>query len=183
MAVDVLAAEDVWDLDRKNSQFCLPWATLLLLCLYCATDVSTSLKLHVIFFTGSFPEPYLVALIRDGTIQAIDLATLHTTVVLSDLKDVYWYSNLAVDYVEKKLYFNHRRRIARANFDGTNMEIIPSQERIRTFALDGIGRRLFWVYYDSPRGVYVGSLDLKFKRRLLTHGPFILTLAVIPNEG
>ena len=138
MAVDVLSAEDVWDLDRKNSQFCLPWVALLVLCLYCATDVSTSLKLHVIFFTGSFPEPYLVALIRDGTIQAIDLATLHTTVVLSDLKDVYWYSNLAVDYVDKKLYFNHRWRIARANFDGTNMEIIPSQDRIQHLHLMGL---------------------------------------------
>ena len=158
---------------------------LLVLCLYCATDVSTSLKLHVIFFTGSFPEPYLVALINDGTIQAIDLATLHATVVLSDLEDVHWWSNLAVDYVDKKLYFNHGWRIARANFDGTNMEIIPSKDGIRTFALDGIGRRLFWLYYYAPRNreIYVGSLDLKFKRRLLTHDSTIATLAVVPNEG
>ena len=147
--------------------------------------MSTCLKLHVIFLTGSFPEPYLVALlISDGTIQAIDLATLHTTVVLSELKYVRWWSNLAVDNVDKKLYFNHGRRIARANFDGTNMEIIPSQDKFDTFALDGIGRRLFWVY-ASPRDreIYVGSLDLQFKRRLLTHEFLIYTLAVVPNEG
>ena len=158
---------------------------LLVLCLYCATDVSTSLKLHVIFFTGPFPEPYLVALINDGTIKAIDLATLHATVVLSGLEDVEWYNNLAVDYVDMKLYFNRRWRIARANFDGTNMEIITSQDNINTFALDGIGRRLFWVYFGNHRNrnIYVGSLDLKFKRRLLSHDTWITTLAVVPNEG
>ena len=157
---------------------------LLVLCLYCATDVSTSLKLHVIFFTGPFPEPYLVALINDGTIQAIDLATLHATVVLSGLEDVRSWSNLAVDYVDMKLYFNNRLRIARANFDGTNMEIIPSQDKFDTFALDWIRRRLFWVYASpGDREIYVGSLDLKFKRRLLTHDTSIYTLVGVPNEG
>ena len=146
--------------------------------------MSTCLKLHVIFLTGSFPEPYLVALINDGTVKAIDLATLHATVVLSGLEDVEWYNNLAVDYVDMKLYFNHRQRIARANFDGTNMEIIPSQDKFDTFALDGIGRRLFWVYALSrDREIYVGSLDLQFKRRLLTHEFSIYTFAVVPNEG
>ena len=140
------------------------------------------MKLHVIFSTGPFPEPYLVALINDGTIKAIDLTTLHATVVLSGLEDGY---SLAVDYVDMKLYFSHRWRITRANVDGTHMEIIPSQDRIGTFTLDWIGRRFFWVYSDYPRDleIYVGSLDLKFKRRLLTHVSRIHTLAVDPNEG
>ena len=125
----------------------------------------------------------MVALINDGRIHAIDLTTLHVTVVLV-VQDIRWYSNLAVDYVDTKFYFNHLWTIARANFDGTKMEIIPSKDRIQTFALDGIGRRLFWVYgYPRDREIYVGSLDLNFKRRLLTHDGWIYTLAVIPNEG
>ena len=125
----------------------------------------------------------MAALIDDGTIQAIDLATLHTKVVLSGLENVTLWRDLAVDYVDKKFYFNHRMRIALANFDGTNMEVIPSQDDIDIFALDWIGRRLFLVYDDNYREIYVGSLDLKFKRILLTHNAPIYTLAVIPNEG
>ena len=151
------------------------------------------MKFHVIFFIGFFPEPYLLSYIDDDTIIAIDLRTLHTTVAFSGLKNNGW-TNLFVDYVGMKIYFNHGLKICRGNFDASNKEVLPSQDDISTFALDWIGRRLFWVHGRSrpllfwypdgrSREIYTGSLDLKFKRSLLTHVRGIDSLAVDSKEG
>ena len=143
------------------------------------------LLFRVIFFAGPYPEPYMLGYTSDGTITAIDLTTLDSTVVLSELENVHYWGNLAVEYVDRKLYFNHRGRIFRANFDGSNMEIIKSEESIRTFAIDWIGRMLFFVYdvYGDYDKIYMGPLDFQYKRVLLNHRSIINSLTVDPNEG
>ena len=142
------------------------------------------MKLHVIFFIGFFPEPYLLSYINDGTIIATDLTTLHTKLAFSGLESAGDRTNLRVDYVGMKIYFSHGSKIWRGNFDVFNIEVIPSQDDILTFALDWIGRRLLWVCNDGrAREIYAGSLDLKFKRRLLTNVAIICALEVDANEG
>ena len=162
-------------------------------------NLSLSTKLHVIFFIGPYPEPYLVGYTDDLTIIAVDLTTLHTKVLLSGLRHLFYKARLVqmvVDYIGMKLYFTHRSRICRAYIDGSAVEIIPSQRDISTFALDWIGRRLFWVQSRSKRiyvasgvylvrgycEIYAGSLDLKSRRRLLTHDRTIYSLELDPNK-
>jgi hypothetical protein len=54
---------------------------------------------------------------------------------------------LIIDPVEEKMFFKSGRKVYGANFDGSDKEVIykNGKNAVQVFALDWIGRRLFWV--------------------------------------
>ena len=117
------------------------------------------------FFTGSYPEPYL--LIRTRTeILATDLATLDTTVIMCGLK-YNDYEGLDIDQEGKKIYFTDVLHIYRANFDGTGKERIVENADPYDITIDWIGRRIFWSVLRNKGTINVASLDGQARRVLI----------------
>jgi hypothetical protein len=136
---------------------------------------------HAIFFTGSYPEPYL--LIRTKTeILATDLATLDTTVIMRGLR-YNEYESLDTDMQGKKIYFTDVSHIYRANFDGTGKERIVENADPYDITIDWIGHRIFWSDSDETEGkINVASIDGK-ARRVLVNTYIAKFLKVDPNVG
>ena len=68
---------------------------------------------------------------------------------------------MQIDPQDKKMYFMSEKRIYRANFDGSGLEVVYHNDRylIRTFAFDWVRRRMFWVFQSKsgeslPDGEY-----------------------------
>jgi len=64
--------------------------------------------------------------------------------------------NIAVDWINRKLYFTDHGLliIARSNLDGTNIEIVVNRDVFpQTVAVDPIHGTLFWINYDAPRRI------------------------------
>jgi hypothetical protein len=91
---------------------------------------------------------------------------------------------LIIDPVEQKMFFKSGTKVFRANFDGSEKEVIYQDEEnaISLFALDWIGRRMFWVDSKKTKSIFVGNVSLSY-------GDFydseynITSLAVDPNTG
>ena len=63
--------------------------------------------------------------------------------------------NLAVDPVEEKMYFMSGRIVSRANFDGSEKEMIY-ESGVIAFALDSVERRMYWVKYHV---IFKGNMN------------------------
>lgn len=119
---------------------------------------------------------------RSGNkIWAIDLLTLDTTIIVSNLTAV----ALDVDIVEKKLYFSNGSDILRANLDGTNIEVILAGVDPYRITVDWIGRRIFWIKFLMEKWeILDATLDGQDRRVLITTlSKFPLDIAVGPTEG
>ena len=82
------------------------------------------------------------------------------------------------------MFFKSGTKVYRANFDGSDKKVIyqDKENAIEIFALDWIGRRMFWVDSKKTKSIFVGNVNL-------SHGYFyvsennIASLAVDPNTG
>ena len=117
------------------------------------------------YFTGSYPEPYL--LIRTRTeILATDLATLDTTVIMRGL-EYDDYEGLDIDMEGNKIYFTDVSHIYRANFDGTGKERIVENAEPYDITIDWIRRRIFWSDFNYKGKINVASLDGQARREII----------------
>ncbi len=93
--------------------------------------------------------------------------------------------NLIIDPIDDKMYFKTDIGVNRANFDGNNKEVIYQHEKkhIRLFALDWIGRQMFFVYTTLTTSIFVGSMNLTNDLPLHDSEESISSLAVDPNAG
>ena len=117
-------------------------------------------------------------LIRSETeIQAIDLLTLDTRLIISILTD--W--TMDIDTVDKKLYFCQRNNILRANLDGSSVEVIVQNAEAWTVRVDWKRRRIFWTSGDEQ--IFTATLNGQ-ERRVFTRAENRLRdLAVDSIEG
>ena len=109
-------------------------------------------------------------------VKAIDFLTVDTTHVVRGLKyDIHM--TIAVDPVQKKLYFKNGSDIVRSRLDGTNTEVILKKMEPFDMTIDWIRRRIFWTRFNQ-RKILLANLDEKEKKVLkLTQGyPFLVTV-------
>jgi hypothetical protein len=96
--------------------------------------------------------------------------------------------NLEIDPVEQKIYFEDQKRIYYSNFDGNKKRLTSKSFKnsdILAFALDWMGKRLFWVK-SIPSGktfIQVSSMDFKYSNVIVTENEKISSLAVDPDAG
>ena len=144
-------------------------------------------------FTGSFPEPYLLA-VGKKKIAVVDLTTKYSTFVIEDQN----IANLIIDPVDEKMYFKTDKVVYRANFDGYGKKIIchfrgdgkkiicHDENPIRVFALDWIRRRMYFVPTNSTNwmeSIFVGRMNFTDTILLHKNEERISSLAVDPNAG
>ena len=72
----------------------------------------------------------------------------------------------------------------RANFDGSEKEVIYRDEEnaISLFALDWIGRRMYWVDSKKTKSIFVGNVNSSYGDFYVSEYN-IASLAVDPNTG
>ena len=80
------------------------------------------------------------------------------------------------------MYFKSGRKVYRANFDGSDKEVIY-EDAIEIFALDWIGRRMFWVDSGQTKSIIVGNVDISNGTYFHVSENNIGSLAVDPNSG
>ncbi len=132
-------------------------------------------------FTGSFPEPYLLA-VGNTTIAVVDLTSNYSTFVINGQN----IENLIIDPAGDKMYFKTDKGVQRANFDGNDKEVIYQSDTrpIRVFALDWIGRRMYFVEDTNlTKWIFMGSMNLTNRCELHVSKEKISSLAVDPNVG
>jgi membrane carboxypeptidase/penicillin-binding protein len=131
-------------------------------------------------FTGSFPEPYLLA-VGNTKIAVVDLTTNYSTFVIEGQN----IENLIIDPVDDKMYFKTDIGVQRANFDGYDKEVIyqNGKNSIRVFALDWIRRRMYYVHTKLTSWIFEGNMKLITKTRVHVSDEKISSLAVDPNAG
>ena len=94
--------------------------------------------------------------------------------------------NLQIDPVEEKIYFEDSKIIYQSNFDGNNQRPTSkylNNSDIWAFALDWMGKQLFWVKSSNKTVIKVGTVDLKFSKDIETNNGHISSLAVDPDAG
>ena len=64
--------------------------------------------------------------------------------------------NLVIEPFKEKMYFMSGEIVSRANFDGSEKEMIRGSG-VRAFALDSVEQRMYWVEYDN--GIYKGNMN------------------------
>ena len=77
--------------------------------------------------------------------------------------------NLAIDPVEEKMYFMSGGIVSRANFDGSEKEMIY-ESGVRAFALDSVERRMYWwddYWWDDY--IYKGNMNFSEGKRIISH--------------
>jgi hypothetical protein len=90
----------------------------------------------------------------DSGIHAIDLLTHAKTGVIRGLKKN---RGMAINTVEKKIYFGNGSSISRANLDGTGVEVLSQTVGdVFGISVDWLGDRLFFIAIgDGHRRIYV----------------------------
>ena len=80
------------------------------------------------------------------------------------------------------MYFKSGREVYRANFDGSDKQLIYEDENdtVQVFALDWIGRHMVWV--DS-KSIIVGSLNFSNGTPIKYSENKNASLAIDPNTG
>jgi hypothetical protein len=80
------------------------------------------------------------------------------------------------------MYFKSGREVYRANFDGSDKELIYEDETdpVQVFTLDWIGRNMVWV--DS-RSIIVGKMNFSDGVRIKYSKNDNASLAIDPNAG
>ena len=138
--------------------------------------LKNNLYLCIIISAGPYPEPYLF--IRSLTdIQAIDLLTLDTRLIISGL--TVW--AMDIDTVDKKLYFRQGNNILRANLDGSSVEVIVQDAQPETVRVDWKRRRIFWTSGDVQ--IFTATLNGQERRVFRTAENQPYDLAVDSIEG
>ncbi|CAB4043868.1 Hypothetical predicted protein, partial [Paramuricea clavata] len=125
-----------------------------------------------------FPEPYLLA-VSETRIAVVDLSSSYSTIVVHERHGI---KNLIIDPVEKNMYFKSGTKVYRANFDGSDKEVID-EDAIQIFALDWIGRRMFWVDSEETKSIAMGNVDLSNGTYFHVSESNIGSLAVDANAG
>jgi hypothetical protein len=82
------------------------------------------------------------------------------------------------------MFFKSGTNVFRANFDGSEKEVIYQDEEnaISLFALDWIGRRMFWVDSKKSKSIFVGNVNFSYGDFYVSENN-IASLAVDPNTG
>ena len=75
--------------------------------------------------------------------------------LITGLKDT---PTMAIDIVEKKLYYESGNDISKVKFDGTAVEVILTNVNARHMTIDWIGRRIIWTD-EQRRYIFVANLD------------------------
>ncbi len=135
-------------------------------------------------FIGPLPEPYIFVATKTK-IAVVHLTSAYSVSIVegpknSDIK------NLQIDPIEEKIYFEDRNIIYQYNFDGKNLRLTSkylNNSDIWAFALDWIGKQLFWVKSSNKNVIKVGTVDLKFSKDIETNNGNISSLAVDPDTG
>ena len=135
-------------------------------------------------FIGPFPEPYLFVASKTK-IAVVHLTSTYSMSIVegrnnSDIKA------LEIDPVKEKIFFEDQQRIYRSNFDGTNTSLTSKDWKnsdIWAFALDWLGKRLFWVKSSNKTVIKVGTIDFKYSNDMVTNNKTISSLAVEPDAG
>lgn len=135
----------------------------------------------MISLTGPFPHPYLLA-VSEKRIAVIDLISNYSSSVIDECHNI---TNLVIDPVDNKIYFQNGTKVHRANFDGSDKEVIDQNDGCptRIFALDWIGRHMFWVEPRMNNMILFGTINLTNGIELHSSEENISSLAVDPNEG
>ena len=89
---------------------------------------------------------------------------------------------MAIDSVEKKLYYESGNDISRAKFDGTGVEVFLTNVYAGHMTIDWIGRRIIWTNV-LRKHIFVANIDGKESRVLTTTQSYPSDLAVDPNVG
>ena len=110
-------------------------------------------------------------------IQAIDLLTLDTRLIISGLTD--W--AMDIDTVDKKLYFRQGNNILRANLDGSSVEVIIQDAVPWRVRVDWKKRRIFWTSGDVQ--IFTATLNGQERRMFTTTEDTPYDLAVDSIEG
>ena len=147
----------------------LPWLNIILF--YC-----------IVYSSGPYPKPFLFVNERGSGIYAIDLLTHAKTGVISGLKMNY---GMAINTVEKKIYFGNGSSISKADLDGTGVEVfLQTVVNVYKISVDWLGDRLFWTTTSLPRKrIFVISLNGKERRMLINTGGVKYDIAVDPTVG
>ena len=109
-------------------------------------------------------------------IAIVDLDSNYSKFVVDEPNNI---SNLLTDPFEEKMYFKSGVKVNRANFDGSDIEVIHENENnsIKIFALDWVERKMYWI---SPRfywySIYVGDVNFEEGKRILNAIPSNLAL-------
>ena len=111
-------------------------------------------------------------------IQAIDLLTLDTTVVVRGLTG----RAMDIDTVDKKLYFRKGNDISRANFNGSSVEVIAQNAEPYRVRVDWKGRRIFWTK-SGNKEISMATLNGQERRVFTTTENEPYDLAVDSNAG
>ncbi|CAB4023673.1 Hypothetical predicted protein, partial [Paramuricea clavata] len=125
-----------------------------------------------------FPEPYLLA-VSETRISVVDLSSNYSTIVIDERYSI---KNLIIDPVGKNMYFKSGTKVYRTNFDGSDKEVIY-EDAIQVFALDWIGRRMFWVDSEETKSITVGNVNFSNGTYFHLSENNIGSLAVDPISG
>ena len=112
-------------------------------------------------------------------IHAINLVTGKSAVLITGLWNT---PTMAIDIVEKKLYYESGNGISKAKFDGTDVEVILTNVNARHMTIDWLGRRIIWTD-EQRRYIFVANLDGKQSRALTTTINIPYDIEVDPNVG
>ena len=112
----------------------------------------------------------------------VDLDSNYSKFVVDEPNDI---SNLIIDPFEEKMYFKSGVKVNRANFDGSDIEVIHENEKnpIKIFALDWVERKMYWMYTTDDLDqseydywIYVGDVNFDEGKRILVAIPSNLAL-------
>ena len=83
------------------------------------------------------------------------------------------------------MFFKSGTIVYRANFDGSDKEVIYQDEEnaIQVFAFDWIRRLMFWVDSKKTKSICVGNVSLSNGKYFHSSENNITSLAVDPNTG
>ena len=106
----------------------------------------------------------------------VDLDSNYSKFVVDEPNNI---SNLITDPFEEKMYFKSGVKVNRANFDGSEIEVIHENENnsIKIFALDWVERKMYWIspiFYSYA--IYVGDVNFEEGKLLLEAIPSNLAL-------
>ena len=107
------------------------------------------------------------------------MVTGKSAALIAGLKDS---PTMAIDIVEKKLYYESGNDISRAKLDGNAVEVILTNVNARHMTIDWIGRRIIWTD-EQRRYIFVANLDGKQSRVLTTTINIPYDIEVDPNVG
>jgi hypothetical protein len=107
--------------------------------------------------------------------------THDASVVVNELNNSY---GLAIDIEDNKLYFgDDQQGISRANFDGSDREVILKNAKVYKMTIDWIGRRIFWTKITLEKRILLVNTDGKHRRTLVNTQDETYGIAVDPLEG